>query len=217
MKTRDKIFWLLWLAFVIALIWVCCHQAARAETRRIRVNRPGVYSPKGQEQIMPTTITLCQPALVPAFPKAIIIPPKPITNTVAWDYADLSTVTNFRLYRGSSPGIYTSTNLTGKVLSTTFVWTARTTNYAALTALGTNGLESLFSNEIRVPPIYTNLVVTVMSFNATNLQWATALGKPWTLYGGTNYTATNPAPRVWRGLGKSKTAPPILSIKATWQ
>lgn len=213
MKTRDKIFWLLWLAFVVALIWVCCRQAARASSwnKRSRSASSQTTAGSGSMLLMEKGPTIL------AFPKAIVLPPRQITNTVAWDYPDLSTVTNFRLYRGMSPGIYTSTNLTGKVLSTTFVWTAKTTNYAAVTALGTNGLESLFSNEIRVPPIYTNLVVTVMSFNATNLQWATALGKPWTLYGGTNYTATNPAPRVWRGLGKSKTAPPILSIKATWQ
>lgn len=217
MNRRDKIFWLVWILFVIALIWFCCHQAARAETRRIRVNRPGVYSPKGQEQLMPTIVTVRQATAVPAFPEAIVFPPKQITNTVAWDYADLTQVTNFLLYRGSFPGIYTSTNLTGKVLRVPFVWTSRTTNWAVVSALGTNGLESPFSNEIRVPPIYTNLVVSITSVNCTNLQWATGIGRRWSLLGATNYTATNPPMRIWMGLGSSKTSSPRLTIKATWQ
>lgn len=111
--------------------------------------------------------------------------------TLAWDKSPgTNKIANYKVYRGAASRSYT-------------------TNFSA----GTN----LTLTVPIYPPSPTNLVVVVTSVNATNLQWATALGKSWSLLGATNYTATNPPMRVWRGLGRSKANPPRLTVKASVQ
>lgn len=215
-REREGILWAIYILFVIAvLLWVALTAAYGAPVKR---HRP---IPEDQTTAGRGALDLICPTVKPAVPipklstaRLMALPSRMYTNTLAWDYADLSTVTNFQVYRGFTPGVYTASNLTGLVLSSPFIWISGTTNWAVVTAIGTNGLESEYSNEIRVPPIYTNFVVRITTVNATNLQWATALGRAWTLLGATNYTATNPPPSMWRAVGK---VGPSLFIKSRWE
>lgn len=213
-RSKNLILWGIYVLIVIATMWIVTRAIAREGTRFYR----GVSPPEqgsGAELLMSKTWR--KKSAAPAFPKvtAIVLPTRQITNTLAWEYADLSTVTNFQVYRGFTPGVYTVSNLTGKVLTAPFVWTSRTTNWVVVTALGTNGLESEYSNEIRVPPIYTNFVVVITTANATNLQWRVrADSGSWTKLGATNWSYTNPPTRYWRAMGKTL---PSLFIRSWWQ
>lgn len=155
------------------------------------------------------------------WPSAVNIPPSPplFHTPIAWDYPSnqWSSVTNFRIHSGPLPGEYTTNTLAGKTLTNMYPWVRKSVNYVCVSALGTNGTESICSNEIRVPPVYTNyskFVVTVSTSNATNLQYSSLSGKSWSLLGSTNYPETNPAPRLWRAMGRSM---PTLSITGKWQ
>lgn len=98
--------------------------------------------------------------------------------TLAWDANPSTNVVGYRIYFGRSSGQYTN-----------------------VTEAGTN-----LTCSVRIlPPVLSNVVITITSRNATNLQWTPKLGQPWTLLGATNWTATNPATRLWRALGKSPT------------
>lgn len=67
-----------------------------------------------------------------------------------------------------------------------------------------------------IPPPLTNLLVTVTTTAATNLQWSPDLAGPWTLLGATNWTATNPpAPRYFRALGRSSATKARAMISST--
>jgi hypothetical protein len=94
------------------------------------------------------------------------------TNTIAWDYTDITIVSNFAVLFGNKSGTYTTTNLTGKVLTNRFTYTKGTTNFLVVIAKGTNGLDSLPSNELRLPPPpLTNCVITIsggVTWSATN-------------------------------------------------
>lgn len=214
-RDRERLLWVVYALFVIAvLLWVALAAAYGAPMKRHRMP-PEDQTTAGRGALDLISTTVNPKAALPEFTtKLIVMPTRLVTNTLAWDYADLSTVTNFRIYRGFTPGSYSSSNLTGKVLTTPFVWTSGTTNWVAVTALGANGIESEYSNEIRVPAIYTNLVVVITTANATNLQYSARLGLAWTKLGATNYTATNPPPRMWRAMGKTR---PSLFIRSWWQ
>lgn len=145
----------------------------------------------------------------------LVFVPKTYTNLLIWDYADLSTVTNFVRYWGPAPRFYTNSVLTGLVLSNKFVWSAGTLSYITVTAKGTNGLESDYSAEVHIGSlILTNTVISVVTTNGTNLQWAARITGPWTAIGATSYNATNgPYRPFWRGMGKSAST----QIKLTHQ
>lgn len=211
MTKRDKIFWLIWLAFVVALIWVCCRQSAHAKSRQWisqgdgandLIRRSAVVLPPVERWIYPPyyfAVTAEDKYAESLFSnevvytnKMVLIGGKLIVSNslpLAWDYPKGSNVT-FTVYKGRESGVYTNSYPAG-------------TNLSLIVPLS--------------GPRLTNLVVIITSQNATNLQWATALGKNWSLLGATNYTATNPPTRMWRGLGSSKSTPPKLTIKATWQ
>lgn len=152
-------------------------------------------------------------ALLPA--PLVVVPPKTYTNLLLWDYADLSVVTNFMRYWGPAPRAYTNSVLTGLVLSNKFVWSAGTLSYIAVTAKGTNGLESEYSAEVHIGSlILTNTVINVVTTNGTNLQWAARITGPWTAIGATSYTATNgPYRPFWRAMGNAAST----QIKLTHQ
>lgn len=211
---REKaiLLWGLYLLVVLAVLWWVAETIARGAPTKKSFPTQG----SGAAALMAPTPKAPAPRILSAIPlpSVTIPPPRNVTNTLAWDYPDLSTVTNFRLYRGSSPGHYAVSNLTGKVLTAPFVWTLGTSNWVVVTALSTNGLESEYSNEIRVPTLLTNLVITITTTNATNLLYTTRLGLPWTLLGATNFSDTNPPTRFWRAVGKRRSG---LFIDRKWQ
>lgn len=116
----------------------------------------------------------------------------PITNrhnslvTLAWDAVPGLTGLTYRVYRGNRSRTYA-------------------TNFSA----GTNLCITI---PIFAPPL-TNCVITITSMNATDILWASSLAfiGPWQRIGRTNWSATNPAPRVFRAIGK-KGSKPLTSI-----
>lgn len=159
-----------------------------------------LQSPKGAEQY-PARKRLAAPAAL--LPKAAVIPPtmRWITNRLAWDYpTNWDQVASINLYRGNYTN-FTVTNNVGKVLTVTV--TRTNDQYFAVTAVGTNGEESVFSNIIRIPP--TNLIVHVyVSGGATNIYHAVSLSGPWSRLNTTNYWVTNQTgTHYYRGRGKA--------------
>ena len=112
------------------------------------------------------------------------------TVTLAWD---------------RSPGTNVITNYA-------VLWGGASRSYTNLVNAGTN-----LSKVVQVlPPMLTNIVVSVTTVNATNLAWAPAIKGLWTMVGATNYSVTNPASsRLFRAVGK-KGSVPKLAIKGTW-
>lgn len=160
---------------------------------------------KPKRHVQPATITQGSGAAALLSAQLVVPPTKTYTNLLLWDYADLSTVTNFVRYWGPAPRAYTNSVLTGLVLSNKFVWSSGSMAYISVTAKGTNGLESEYSAEVHIGSlILTNTVINVITTNATNLQWAARITGPWTAISATNYTATNgPYRPFWRAMGKS--------------
>lgn len=83
--------------------------------------------------------------------------PGPYSVDLRWDRSPDSSVTGYRVYYGGASGIYTNSLAVGNVTSNKvqglFVGV---TYFFAVTAYGTNGVESLFSNEtIFVPGLPT--------------------------------------------------------------
>lgn len=159
-------------------------------------------SPKALEQI--TSLRVVYPA--PTVPRVMAVVPSVrwITNGLAWDYPtnEWNAVTNFMIYRGVSTNRFTGTNSLGKVLTTTI--TRTNTQYFAVTAVGTNGLESLYSNLLRVPTIQNLVVHVTVSGGATNIYHALAMSGPWSPLGTTNYWVTNQfGTHYYRGNGKA--------------
>lgn len=157
-------------------------------------------SPKAQEQIL--SLRVAYPA--PTVPRVVAVVPSVrwITNGLAWDYpTNWNQVTNIILYRGVSTN-FTTTNSLGKVLTATI--TRTNTQYFAVTAVGTNGLESLYSNFLRVPTIQNLVVHVTVSGGATNIYHALAMSGPWSPLGTTNYWVTNQfGTHYYRGKGKA--------------
>src|SRR4029077_15749438 len=71
------------------------------------------------------------------------------TATLAWNPSPGPGVAGYRLYQGTASRTSSSTTNPGNVTNTTVSGlTSGLTYFFAVTALGTNGLESQFSNEI---------------------------------------------------------------------
>lgn len=205
---KSWLMWLAWLAVVIGVIWFFAHQMAY-----------GATPPKPRKPTAPRKPAAIQQGdgAFKLISPAIIIEPYWMTNWVGWDYSDWLAVSNFSLYRGATSGVYSNMVLTGKVLSNQIVWLYGTTNWIVVTAKGTNGLESDYSNEIRLPQApLTNYVMFVTSSKATNLQWCSRLGQPWTLLGATNYTKTNGPLRYWRGVERGPSASGKVFARIVW-
>lgn len=215
-RQKSSLLFAAYILFVIAvLLWLAKEVAYGnppppfpGSKKKVKVQPPSQGS--GAELLMSKT-----------WPSAVNIPPSSqlFHTWIAWDYPsnDWNTITNFLVYSGTLPGEYTTNTFAGKVMINLFPWARKSVNYVSVSAIGTNGLESLLSNEIRVPAVYTNyskFVVTVSTSNATNLQYSSLSGKSWSLLGSTNYSDTNPAPRLWRAMGRSR---PTLSITGKWQ
>lgn len=78
-------------------------------------------------------------------------PKTTVHHQLAWD-ASTTPGVSYILRRGIQPGVYVEMV---EVSALTYTWTnapAKLTNYYAVTAKAANGLESDFSNEIRVDP-----------------------------------------------------------------
>lgn len=161
----------------------------------------------------PTTLAAMFPAKAPSSTRTI---------TIAWDYppTNWNTVSNFTVFCGTNSGIYWTNWIAGKMLSNTFT-IARMTIYLAVTADGTNGERSDYSNELQFPPPpLTNLVIALTSLNCTNIQYRDGLRGAWTLLGKTNLCETNPAwgpYRLWRGMGRKPATSGKVFIGRTLQ
>lgn len=213
MNSRQKstLLCVAYILFVIAvLLWLAKEVAYGGVSfpRRIKTTYP--HQGSGAELLMSKE-----------WDGYVAIPQSPplFHTPIAWDYPpnEWNTVTNFRVYAGPIPGEYTTNTLAGKTLTNLYPWVRKSVNYVCVSALGTNGIESVCSKEVRVPPLYTNynkFVVIVSTSNATNLQYSSFAGKSWSLLGKTNYSETNPAPRLWRAMGKSR---PSLFITGRWE
>lgn len=76
--------------------------------------------------------------------------------TLAWDPSPDSGVGLYRVHYGTSPGVYTETQDAGLSMTNTVLGlTGGVTYYFAVTAVGTNQLESDFSNEVSYTPPVT--------------------------------------------------------------
>lgn len=102
--------------------------------------------------------------------------------TLGWDASPgTNQITNYTVYQGRTSGVYTNS-----------------------ADAGTNLTASLRI----VPAPKTNVVITVTSVNATNLQFSDRLTGGWSLLNATNLTVTNPPVRMFfRPLGVSKSKP----------
>lgn len=179
-----------------------------------------IRSPKGSEQDVPMLVEKPDVKVNTSPAPATIKHPFVFHTPIAWDYPSntLSTIANFRIYSGPSRTNYTTNTLAGKVLTNSFPWLRGTTNFLSVTAIGTNGLESDYSCELRIPGVpLTNLVITVTSSGATNLQFSTSVSGYWTNLGATNWAQTNPPTLFWRAVGRSRTSPAVAYIKSKWQ
>ncbi len=211
MNIRSKLFWLVWLIVVIAVLWWMAEVASGANYRTIHKHL--IQSPKGAEELVPMRVAVLSPS-------AIVIPPrKPGTNVyyfvataysvdlesdfsnevsftnvlrsefavVAWDPSPSPSAIGYRVHWGRISGQYTN----------------------AVDA------ENNLSLSVRIlPPILSNVVITVTSRDATNLQWTTRIGQPWNLLGATNWSDTNPPMRLWRAMGRSPTKPGEVFVSA---
>lgn len=92
---------------------------------------------------------------------------------LAWDASPSSDVAGYRVYQGAQSGLYTNSVDVGPLLTAT-INPAPGTNFIAATAYATNGLESVFSNEILyvAPPVYPpRLLVTAQSAPTPDGPW----------------------------------------------
>src|SRR5512139_2568035 len=98
-KFKSRLFWLIWLAIVACCIWFFASQLAR-----------GAPPPFPSKKKWHQSAAVHQGAGAMQLITRAVIPPPTVmfTNTIAWDYPDLSTVTNFSVYRGLSPRTYTN-------------------------------------------------------------------------------------------------------------
>jgi|GEM_PF-2827796 len=135
------------------------------------------------------------------------------TNSInlGWGASASPGIAGYRLYYGAASGNYTNTATLGNVLTNSVSGlTAGITYYFALTAIDTNGVESLFSNEISYKPgqpvnapLHLDLTGLGTVTGATNLQ---------VLSLGTNYTlAAKPAPGFKFSQWTSNLLPPTNS------
>lgn len=217
-NAKSKLFWLVWLVVVVGAILWLSHLAAngtpvcksefvsQGDGSRLLISK---WSVKAVRTTMPR-------------PYFIIIPPA--TNT----YYFTATATD-RNGLESDYSNEVSCRLTNQYQSAvTLAWDASSgTNVITNYAIYIGGLSRTYTNRVNAGtnltktvyvgnPRLTNVVITVTSQNATNLQWCSRIGQPWTLLGATNWTATNPTPRFWRAMGRS-TTPGKAFISSRWQ
>ena len=135
-------------------------------------------------------------------------PPRPVLKaapgnaynlTLAWSaVTDTNTpVAGYRLYSGTTSGVYTTVNTVLGSASTQCIVSnllVGVTNYFAATAFDTNNLESAYSGEINYvlflpPPPGSNVLMTLTTY------WAPTPTGPWQVFTGAPAVAiTNPPP-----------------------
>lgn len=141
-------------------------------------------------------VALCSDALC-AQAQAFLVPTNPAPQvSLSWNLPTLtgSNITNVYLYQGSASGQYTNKIPLGVATNTTFVLNARgVAFFFAVTLKDSNGLESVFSNEVNYtapnpppPPTMKPLVVLVVqsapsatgAFAQTGMNWSVASDQP---------------------------------------
>lgn len=87
--------------------------------------------------------------------------------SLAWDAPAIppSSISNYKVYWGGSSGVYSNTVATTNLTVSITNFARGSTYFFAATTVGTNGLESVFSNEIswtfsNPPPAVLNLRIT---------------------------------------------------------
>lgn len=198
MISRSKLFWAIWAIVVIAVIWWFAHAASASQ--HIWVVRPSVQSPKGQEQSIPSRITLPESMIVQP-----IEPDVKFFSATAYDEYGESDFSNEISFTNSSNTNFITLawdgNITTNVVGYKIYSGWYSSQYTNVYDAGTN--LSL------VVPIYgwplTNWIITVIATNgATNIAQSGTIHGPWTNLNSTIWTATNPvSPLFFRGIGKS--------------
>lgn len=206
---------LFWLVALLILIWgvgLC----AVAVPRKRAASYPTQGS--GAQALLATAPPAAPSAL--ALPKIVIAPATYYFAVTARDSNNnTSDFSNELIYLRTNASVQTVKLAWDKSPGTNriaeyIVWKGRASgNYTNSYSAGTN----LTLTVPLLPPALTNLVVTVTTGNATNLQYRAGFAGAWVMLGATNWTATNPpAPRYWRALGRKGTIP-FISISAKSQ
>lgn len=179
MTRRARILFALWFLLVVATIWFFARIAALGQPLSpVPTNRFSL-------NVYFSATALDSIGQESDYSSEIYLP---ITNrynslvTLAWDAVPGLTGLTYRVYRGTRSRTYA-------------------TNFSA----GTNLCITIPIH----PPLLTNCVITVTSMNATDILWASSLAfiGPWQRIGRTNWSETNPAPRVFRTIGKKGSEP----------
>lgn len=77
-----------------------------------------------------------------------------INVTLGWDPSypgDSVTITNYNVYYGVRPGVYTNSVMVGTATNATIEITNGVRYFFAATAVDTNGFESVFSQQVTYP------------------------------------------------------------------
>jgi hypothetical protein len=119
--------------------------------------------------------------------------------TLAWDPSPGgSQIAGYTLYAGPASRTYTNVQPVSQACTGTLTVPPGLT-YIAVTAVGTNGLESDFSAEViytNESPTGTNLQITITTTGTTILS-ARIVSGPWTDLGCATLTLTNPIPPLY--------------------
>lgn len=128
-------------------------------------------------------------------PDAVTVPPTPpgMTNVhLAWNPSTSPLTSGYRMYQGIKSGTYTNIFLVGNSTNAYVNSPTGVTNYYAVTAISTNGAESVFSNEATLS-IPTTLKKTVVNFQAVIQTNSTLNTNLWgNYYTYPVYSVTNP-------------------------
>ncbi len=111
--------------------------------------------------------------------------------TLAWDPSAGSSIAGYRLYTGGASRTYTNVISAGNATAITVNGLTRgATYFFAVTAVGTNGLESMFSSEISYSvPWLSNIILT----NGAGLTFAADSGTITAPFAAANGTVSQPA------------------------
>lgn len=190
MSMRTKIFWLIWLIVAIgAIVW-----AVKASGTPFPTQGSGAAA-----LISPTAPSIHEPTAV--VPPTLHIFYFGLKATNAIGISDFSneaayTRTNSETYVTLTCDPPVSNNVDGYLL----YWGKASGTYTNQSSWGTN---RLFTARI-VPPMPSNLLVTVTVSNANDMVWSSSLKGPWSRLGSSNFTILNPiGPRYYRGTNRN--------------
>jgi len=212
-KAKSLIFWLIWLATVIGILWWFAYQAAGATPplplKKIKQAHKSAAVQQGDGA---SALIAKAGSLVPAAPPGPT--PKPIFPP--FYFVVTATATNGLESNYSNEAIFTNT-IPGLKTNVTLGWDASVSdlpisNYTIfmgrVSGVYTNRFNAGTNLALSVSlygPRLTNWILFVTTTNATNLAMSDSLSGPWTLLNTNNWTATNPpAPRFFLGVGESE-------------